>query len=75
MMSVRRSLWLFIGVMLLAFAIAVPLGCGGGGGPSPPSPPSLTLTLYDASGRTVTEIDEETLPTLFNHWSATQQAF
>jgi len=65
MMSVRRSLWLFIGVMLLAFAIAVPLGCGGGGGPSPPSPPSLTLTLYDASGRTVTEIDEETLPTLF----------
>jgi hypothetical protein len=64
MMSVRRSLWLFIGVMLLAFAIAVPLGCGGGGGPSPPSPP-LTLTLYDASGRTVTEINEETLPTLF----------
>jgi len=64
MMSVRRSLWLFIGVMLLAFAIAVPLGCGGGGGPSPPSPP-LSLTLYDASGRTVTEINEETLPTLF----------
>jgi hypothetical protein len=57
MMSVRRSLWLFTGVMLLAFAIAVPLGCGGGGGPSPPSPP-LTLTLYDASGRTVTEINE-----------------
>ena len=63
MVFVRRSLWLFFGVVLSVSVVAIPLGCGGGGGPSPPPP--LTLTLHDASGRTVTEINEETLPTLF----------
>mgnify|MGYP000045648011 FL=1 len=63
MVFVRRSLWLFFGVVLSASIVAIPLGCGGGRGPSPPPP--LTLTLHDASGRTVTEINEETLPTLF----------
>ena len=58
-MVLRRRLWMFFGVVFFA---AIPLGCGGGKGPSPPTQP--TLVFFDASGRTVTEINEETLPTL-----------
>lgn len=63
-MVLRWCLWMFLGAALFIVA-AIPLGCGGGGGPSPPTQPTQpTLTVFDASGRAVTEISEESLPTV-----------
>jgi hypothetical protein len=59
-MVLRWSLKLFL--WLLFAAVAFSLGCVGGDRPAP----RPILKFFDATGWTVTEIDEATLPTIFS---------
>lgn len=66
MVNFRWKPWLIFGAVLLAFTILVPLGCGGGAGPGKPPPTQPSVELKDASGRTITTVDEETRSTILS---------
>jgi len=63
MVFVRRSLWLFIGVVLSVSVVAVPLGCGGGGGGGGGGQPRPSQ-LQDTLGRAVTDTNNNGIPDL-----------